>query len=275
MAIMEMIDIGVNLTNELFTNDITEVITRAQSAGVAQMIVTGCDLPHSTQAIALSKQYPEILFATAGIHPHYAEACTSTLKTALAQLSTSPEIVAIGECGLDYCRNLKPKQTQREVFEFQIELAIQTKKPLFLHQREAHADLLAIMDQYRHYANSAVVHCFTGDRNQLNAYLDRGWYIGITGWLCDERRGTHLHSLVRHIPRDRLMIETDAPYLLPRSMHPLPKKRRNEPCFLSHILSELAKYRGEPQEITVQNTTRVARHFFNLPSPQHARNTQL
>ena len=178
-------------------------------------------------------------------------------------------MVAVGECGLDYFRDFVPRSVQQTAFERQLELASATKKPVFLHQRDAHADFLAIMRQFEGRLGPAVVHCFTGTSKELSAYLDQGWFIGLTGWLCDERRGAHLRPLVRHIPSDRLMLETDAPYLLPRTLRPRPPNGRNEPCFLRHLLEEVAKERrGSPEEIGEQ-TTRVARSFFGLPPALH------
>lgn len=177
----------------------------------------------------------------------------------------------MGECGLDYFRDFAPRPAQHKAFERQLQLAADNGKPLFLHQRDAHEDFLAIMRSFEGRLGAAVVHCFTGTREELFAYLDRDYYIGITGWLCDERRGAHLRELVRNIPANRLMIETDAPYLLPRTLKPMPKDRRNEPMFLSHIVEELARDRGEDVAVTAANSTAAARAFFRLPEPAGAK----
>src|SRR5690606_5366825 len=139
--------------------------------------------------------------------------------------------------------------------------------PLFLHQRDAHADFVAIMKDFEGRLGPAVVHCFTGTREELFDCLDRDWHIGITGWLCDERRGAHLRAIVKDIPANRLMVETDAPYLLPRTLHPMPKDRRNEPAFLPHIVEALAHDRGEAVAVTAANATATTRAFFGLPAP--------
>ncbi len=185
-------------------------------------------------------------------------------------LHAHPEVVAVGECGLDYNRDFSPRPAQRRAFERQLQLAADLAvdgvgKPLFLHQRDAHDDFLAMMKNFDGRLGPAVVHCFTAERRELFDYLDRDWHIGITGWLCDERRGAHLRELVKHIPAGRLMIETDAPYLLPRTLRPLPKDRRNEPAFLAHIVEELARDRGEPVTLTAANATAATRAFFGLP----------
>ena len=262
---MTLIDIGANLTHDSFDRDRDAVLQRARDAGVAQLVVTGASREHSPLALQLAQQHPGFLYATAGVHPHHALEYTAECDAELRALHAHAEVVAVGECGLDYFRDLAPRPAQHRAFERQLQLAADTGKPLFLHQRDAHADFLALMRQFDGKLGPAVVHCFTGTREELFDYLDRDWYIGITGWLCDERRGAHLRELVRNIPAARLMIETDAPYLLPRTLKPLPKDRRNEPAFLAHIVEELARDRGEDVAATAAATTATARGFFRLP----------
>jgi TatD DNase family protein len=170
--------------------------------------------------------------------------------------------VAIGECGLDFNRNYSPHPDQEKWFIAQVELALELKKPLFLHSRDAHPRSSEILKSFK--VKTAVAHCFTGEREELHAYLDLGLYIGITGWICDERRGRHLVELVREIPRERLLLETDAPYLTPRDMQPQPKARRNEPAFLPHILKAVAGALGRPAEEVALETARNARQLFAL-----------
>jgi len=262
---MHLIDIGANLTHDSFDQDRDAVIARARAAGVVQMVVTGASREHSPKALDLARHYPGILFATAGVHPHHASEYTDECDAEMRALHTAPEVVAVGECGLDYFRDFSPRPAQRMAFERQLQLASESGKPLFLHQRDAHADFIAIMDNFNGRLGPAVVHCFTGTRAELFDYLDRDWHIGITGWLCDERRGQHLRELVSAIPAGHLMLETDAPYLLPRTLSPLPKDRRNEPAFLPHIAAELARDRGEDMALTAANATATARAFFRLP----------
>jgi TatD DNase family protein len=262
---MTLIDIGANLTHDSFDRDRDAVLQRARDAGVAQLVVTGASREHSPLALQLAQQHPGFLYATAGVHPHHALEYTAECDAELRALHAQAEVVAVGECGLDYFRDLAPRPAQHRAFERQLQLAADTGKPLFLHQRDAHADFLALMRQFDGKLGAAVVHCFTGTREELFDYLDRDWHIGITGWLCDERRGAHLRELVKNIPASRLMIETDAPYLLPRTLTPLPKDRRNEPAFLAHIAEELARDRGEDVAATAASTTATARGFFRLP----------
>ncbi|MGE8226172.1 MAG: TatD family hydrolase [Stenotrophomonas sp.] len=262
---MQLIDIGANLTHESFDRDLDAVLERARAAGVVQMVITGASREHSPMALELAQRHPGFLYATAGVHPHHASEYTDECDAEMRALHTHPEVVAVGECGLDFNRDFSPRPSQRKAFERQLQIASENGKPLFLHQRDAHDEFIAMMKNFDGKLGPAVVHCFTAERRELFDYLDRDWYIGITGWLCDERRGAHLRELVKHIPAERLMIETDAPYLLPRTMRPLPKDRRNEPAFLSHIVEELARDRGEDVAVTAANATAATRAFFRLP----------
>lgn len=215
-----LIDIGVNLMHRSFHQDREQIVERAAEKGVSPLVITGTSVRNSTEAARYAARYPGQLYATAGVHPHDAKSCNSQTIAQLKALAVLPQVVAIGECGLDYNRDFSPRDVQREWFAKQIRLAIELQLPLFLHEREAFADFMAILKEQG--APKAVVHCFTGTRAELAAYLDMGLYIGITGWICDERRGKHLQQLVRSIPLDRLMIETDAPFLTPRDLKEKP-----------------------------------------------------
>ena len=261
---MELIDIGANLGHESFVHDLDAVLARARAAGVVQMVVTGASRAGSLQALEIARAHPGVLYATAGVHPHHAIEYTDEADADLRELHRAPELVAVGECGLDYHRDFSPRPAQRRAFERQLQIAADTGKPVFLHQRDAHEDFMAIMENFRGRIGPAVVHCFTGSEQQLRECLDADFHIGITGWLCDERRGLHLREMVRHIPAHRLMIETDAPYLLPRTVRPLPSHRRNEPMYLRHIVEELAADRGESAQATAAASTATARAFFRL-----------
>jgi TatD DNase family protein len=262
---MRLIDIGANLTHSAFRHDLPAVLARAHGAGVTRMIVTGADAAGSQAALALARAHPGVLYATAGVHPHHARDFDDPTETRLRELHAQPEVVAVGETGLDYHRNFSPREAQLAAFERQLALAIACGKPLFLHQRDAHADFLACLDNVQGKIGRAVVHCFTGERQELFDYLDRGFHIGITGWICDERRGAHLRELVRAIPAERLMLETDAPYLLPRNLRPMPSHRRNEPMYLAHICAEVARDRGEDPATTAAHASATTIAFFDLP----------
>ena len=259
-----LIDIGANLTHSSFQSDLDAVLTRARDNGITQLIVSGADAQGSRDALTLARKHPSLLYATAGVHPHHAKDFHGETEALLSELQSQKEVVAVGETGLDYNRNFSPREAQLFAFERQLGLAIACGKPVFLHQRDAHADLLSCLDNVRDRISRAVVHCFTGEKKELFDYLDRDFYIGITGWICDERRGVHLRELVKSIPKDRLMLETDAPYLLPRDLRPMPSHRRNEPMYLPHICAEVARNRNEESDITAANATRTARKFFDI-----------
>jgi TatD DNase family protein len=259
-----MIDIGANLTHAAFTHDLQDVVSRARAAGVESMIVTGTTAEESVRAGEIASRFG--LYSTVGMHPHHAKDFDRHTVKSLRQAASHPRVVAIGECGLDFNRNYSPHPAQEECFVAQIELAFSLSKPLFLHSRDAHPRFGKILKE--HKVEKAVAHCFTGEREELRAYVELGLYVGITGWICDERRGRHLIDLVREIPRDRLLLETDAPYLTPRDLHPQPKARRNEPAFLPHIARAVARALGRPVEEVAAETTRNARALFGLSGLQ-------
>ncbi len=261
---MDLIDIGCNLTHDSFDADRDAVIEAARSAGVVQMIVTGATESGSIAAHELAGTRPELLHATAGVHPHHAEEVSADTLSTLAELHAHDRVVAVGECGLDYFRDLSPRAAQRRAFEKQLELAVDCGKPVFLHQRDAHDDFVAIFREFRPQLAGAVVHCFTDTREALLEYLEMDCHIGITGWICDERRGKHLKEFVHEIPGDRLMIETDAPYLKPRNMKPKIKTRRNEPQWLPWVAETVAACRGVSAKELAAETSATARRFFGL-----------
>ncbi|MDH5611744.1 MAG: TatD family hydrolase [Gammaproteobacteria bacterium] len=262
---IKYIDIGVNLTGHLFRDDLNEVLKRAMQAGIEEMIVTGTDVEHSRAAIELCQQHPQQLYATAGVHPHHADEYTSDTSRQLAELGKENCVLAMGECGLDYNRNFSTRENQRKAFDAQLELTTEIKKPAFLHQRDAHKDFVAMLKNIRPQLNNAVVHCFTGTSAEVNDYLELDMYVGITGWICDERRGRDLQQAVKEIPLDKVMLETDSPYLLPRDLAEKPvKKRRNEPCYLPHIAKIVAMHMGVELEELEQAALANTKRFFNI-----------
>ena len=261
-----LIDIGINLAHDSYDRDRDAVIARAHAAGVVQMVVTGATLAGSARAVALARAHPGRLFATAGVHPHHAADLDAASLAGLAELARDPTVVAVGECGLDYFRNLSPPAAQRQAFHWQLELAARVGKPVFLHQRDAHDEFIAILREHAPHWRG-VAHCFTGSAEQLHAYLQLGLAIGITGWICDERRGAHLLALMPQVPAERLLLETDGPYLLPRDLNPKPASRRNEPAYLPHIAAAVAQARGATLESLARSSTTAARALFALPTP--------
>jgi len=239
-----MFDIGVNLASSQFSHDRDEVVARAQAADLSGMLLTGTNLHESQQAQQFARLYPHC-WSTAGVHPHDSSSWSQETESNIRELAALPEVVAIGECGLDFNRNFSTPEAQERAFVAQLALASELSMPVFLHCRDAHSRFLTLLDPWLDKLPGAVLHCFTGTLSEAQDCLDRGMYLGITGWICDERRGLELREVLPHIPAERLFVETDAPYLLPRDLATKPKSRRNEPAYLKHILQSVAGLRGD------------------------------
>lgn len=256
-----MFDIGINLTNRQFAADRHAVVVRAIQAGVKGMLITGTSLKESRAAQTLALEYPNYCWSTAGVHPHDASGWSDECAEQIYQLLEKPQTVAVGECGLDFNRKFSTPKQQENAFSAQLAIAAELGMPLFLHCRDAYPRFIELLKPWLPKVPAAVVHCFTDDRQALEDYLSLGLYIGITGWVCDERRGLELRKLVRFIPENKLLLETDAPYLLPRNLEPKPASRRNEPAYLPHILREVAALREVDAdalgETTHQNALRL------------------
>lgn len=257
-----LIDIGVNLTHKSFANDREKLLSNAEAQGVQACIITGLDLRSSELGAEYAQNRPGRLYSTAGFHPHNAKSFTREAENVLRRLWALPQVVAVGECGLDFDRNFSPPAQQETCFEAHLGLAAENGKPLFLHERKAHRRFTEMLAAHKGAHTRAVVHCFTGNREELRSYLDLGCYIGITGWLCDERRGHDLREAVRYAPLDRLMLETDSPFLAPRNMKPIPP--RNEPAYLPHVLQGLAEALGKPAAEIAPVVYANTRSFFGL-----------
>ena len=262
--ISPLIDIAVNLASSQFKDNQSEIIARAHNANVKAMIALGCNLTSSEQALSFAKTFPGSVYATAGIHPHDASSFTASTVNSLKLLAGQPEVVAIGECGLDYNRDFSPRDQQRHAFEQQLQLAIELELPVITHQRDAHDDFIEILARYRNRLTNVVLHCFTGTESELLDCIELDLHIGITGWICDERRGLELQRIVKLIPDNRLMLETDAPFLLPRNMRPKPKSRTNEPAFLPHIAQDIANARQQDLASLLDYCYKNTVKFFNL-----------
>lgn len=261
---MQLIDIGVNLTNKRLRYDVEDILEQASKVGVTQLVITGTSIHHSKMAIDLCQLYPHQLFSTAGVHPHDAKDWSEEATGELDSMLSKPCVRAIGETGLDFNRMFSPRDQQVDVFQQQLELACAHDKPVFLHQRDAFETFINVLKEYRHRLKNAVVHCFTDNKKALYALLDLDCHIGITGWICDERRGKELQSLVKDIPANRLMLETDAPYLLPRDLPAKPPNRTNLPQYLPHILRSVAFHRNiDPDRLAAQ-VLHTSKLFFNI-----------
>ncbi len=266
---MQLVDIGVNLTHDSFARERPAVLERAYAAGVGQLLLTGTSLEVSAASLELCEELDpdgERLFATAGVHPHDASGWNAASPRALSELLAHPRLRAVGECGLDFNRDFSPRPAQQRALEDQLALAAEYRLPVFLHERDASERMLEILREHRDSLTGAVVHCFTGERRALYGYLDLDLYIGITGWICDERRCGELPELVHDIPAQRLLLETDAPYLVPRTLRPRP--RHNEPALLPEVCREVARLRGESAKQLAASSTAAARTLFALPELQ-------
>ena len=259
-----LIDIGANIAHDSFDEDRSEMMQRAANAGVARIIITGSSDESNDRAAKLAEQSPGILYSTAGVHPHHASDYDDDSDALIRTLIQKDSVVAVGECGLDYFRNFSSREAQLEAFKRQLDIAKNSGLPVFLHQRDAHDDFVEILEPALPDLSRAVAHCFTGEGESLREYVAMGLYIGITGWICDERRGKHLHDIVSIVPDDRLLVETDAPYLLPRTIRPKPKSRRNEPMYLPEVVRVIAEARGQSEEHVARISTENAERFFGL-----------
>ncbi len=272
----DLVDIGANLSDERLNHDEAAVIERAGDAGISQIIHIGTQPISVQDGIDMSACYPKKVFTTAGLHPHIADQGDRKSMDLLRNLAKDPAVVAIGETGLDFYRQISPREDQERVFAAMMDIAVDNGLPLFVHVRDAHARCAEMLAERRDALSSIVVHCFTGQRDELRRYLDMDAHIGITGWICDERRGVHLQRLVAEIPLSRLMLETDSPYLLPRTMPRDERRRwlavsgRNEPCTLPYILQTVAQHSGREAAQVARGTTATARRFFGLPAPAPA-----
>ena len=261
---MDLIDIGANLTHSSFARDFQQVVDNARSAGLKHIILTGTDLATSEAASRFAGANPDFFSGTAGFHPHVARSFNAERRAAVAALCELEQVVAVGETGLDFNRDYSPRRNQLDCFEQHLEIAAAVGKPLFLHQRDAHEQFLGVLKRHRQRVVGGVVHCFTDTLAALRDYLDLDMHIGVTGWICDERRGVELQSIVRRIPLDRLLLETDAPYLLPRNLRPKPSGRRNEPKYLTAVLDKVAECMGKDREEIAGRTTENAIRLFGL-----------
>tara|TARA_A100001037_G_scaffold287807_2_gene297731 strand:+ start:1928 stop:2716 length:789 start_codon:yes stop_codon:yes gene_type:complete len=255
-------DIGVNLLHTQLADDLDGVLERARSAGVDRLMITATNLDEAHRAIALCDSHGPGLWCTAGIHPHDAKQAQPGWQGRLTELAGHHRITAIGETGLDFNRNFSPPAVQRAVFVEQLAVAVELGKPVFVHERDTDGEVASLLAEFAPKLPGAVVHCFTGSAADLRAYLEAGFYIGITGWVTERKRGAALRELVRKIPLERLLVETDAPFLRPQNA-PTTKHRRNEPALLTYVVAQLAELyscsTSELAEVTSRNATELFR----------------
>ena len=257
----KLFDIGANLTHESFEKDLKQVLERAIKNGINNICITGCNLLDSKKALEIAQLFPDNLITTCGIHPHYADSFNKNSMLEIFDICQNNIVKAIGETGLDFNRNYSDKNKQIESFLNHIKIANKLNLPMFLHQRDAHQDFMDCINTEKPEVK-CVVHCFTGQKNALEEYLIKDFYIGLTGWICDPKRGAHLEELIPIIPLDKLLIETDSPYLLPKNLKV--KGRRNEPSFLNEILKKVVDVRKETESEIKEALLKNSLYFFNL-----------
>ncbi|MBU3024033.1 TatD family hydrolase [Aestuariibacter sp. A3R04] len=228
---MNWFDAGVNLLDGRLDAD--EVIEHALHAGVSRLCLITTAPNEWERAASLYCRYPDVLRYTVGCHPHNAKLMTAADFSTLEAHLSSPGVVAVGECGLDFNRDFSPRDVQEQVFKAQLDLAVVHRKPVYLHERDAFDKQLACLNAVSEQLVGGIAHCFTGDVSAMHAYLKLGLHIGVTGWVCDPKRGGALRESVAKLPLNRLILETDAPYLFPKNRRP--RARNNEPAFISSV----------------------------------------
>ena len=235
-----LFDIACNFSSDRFDKDLDLVIERAQISGVNKFLLVSASLTDFNKIYKIYNNNSANSFYSIGVHPHHANEININENKKMKDMISKYSPSCIGETGLDFFRNLSTYEEQIYAFEEQIKLAIEFNKPLYLHQRDSHEDFIKIINKYKNSLPKCVVHCFTGTQSELDDYLDLDFYIGLTGWICDERRNVELRQSIKNIPLNKLMIETDCPYLIPRNLENKPKNNRNEPSFLPHIAEEIS-----------------------------------
>lgn len=254
---MAWFDAGVNLLDSRF--NVTEVVNASIANNVTRLCIITTHPNEWEPAAELAAAYPEHVCYTVGVHPHNAKEVTSSHWAQLHTAAQQPGVVAIGECGLDFNRNFSPPDTQLTVFKQQLLIAADLQLPVYLHERDAFTEQLDCLQPMMSSLSGGIAHCFTGTASQMQAYLDLGLYIGVTGWVCDDKRGHDLRDAVLSLPLERLILETDAPYLYPKSRKP--RQRHNQPAFLPYIGEAVARMCdqqvSEVERISYANTIRL------------------
>lgn len=258
---MKLFDTHCHLNDMAYDKDIDAVIERVHDAGVAACMIVGTDKASSIKAVALAESINGI-YASVGIHPHEAQSCSESILECLINLAANPKVCAWGEIGLDFNRMYSPQNDQEKWFIRQLEIADRCNLPVIFHERDSKGRLLEIVRVYYKKEKKGVVHCFSGNRAELEQYINLGLYIGITGILTLKKRGADLRKLAPVIPVEQILIETDAPYLTPA-----PEKnhtRRNEPAFVRTVLLKLAEVRNEDPEYLASVTWENSCRLFNI-----------
>ena len=259
---MQWFDTGVNLLDPRF--DLEIVTQESVDAKVTDVLVISSDIDESQRAISLMQKSPLNnlrLHATAGVHPHYADNIKPESWTKLRALLADNKIAAVGECGLDFNRNFSTQNNQINAFDTQLKIAVEYQKGVYLHERDAFDTQYAMLQKVHHKLPFLVAHCFTGTSPQMHKYLDLGCYIGITAWVCDDKRGQDLQAAVASLPLDKLLLETDAPYLFPKTVRP--RAKQNAPKYIYAIAEKIAQIKQVSVEEIAHAAYQNANYLFN------------
>jgi len=283
--IFHLVDCGVNLTNPKFYNNTDYVIARALAAGVQKMVITGLKLNGCKSAVIMSKTRPNILYAAVGVHPHFVkDDWNDKTLDQLEELVKQHEVVAVGECGLDFNREYSPNELQVTTFRKQVQLAVRYQKALIVHERDAHEKILDVLKDFTSTLPPVVIHCFTGTAEEIKAYVDKGFYIGVTGFVCKEKHGAALRAAIKDgtLPLNRIVVQTNAPYMTPNTpreeMDPVSKTliehcfADNEPCTLSIIVRCIAKCLSQEVRTIADQCTETAMNVFRFHKADETNN---
>tara|TARA_Y100000389_G_scaffold204577_1_gene258105 strand:+ start:4770 stop:5576 length:807 start_codon:yes stop_codon:yes gene_type:complete len=258
-----LFDIGANLLDRQLFKNFNEIVSKCKTNNIKKIIITSSHIDDTYKAKELIDREPDLLFTTVGFHPHNAKDYKDEYYERMVELCNLDYVKAIGECGLDYKRNYSNKNDQLYCFQKHLELATEINLPMFLHERDAHFDFSKILKEYIHQVEDVVVHCFTGDKTTLEDYLDMGCYIGLTGWITDPNRGHHLHDIIKYIPSNKLMIETDSPYLMPYSYN-IDRNKYNEPSNLVYVLDAVSCILKKDKRLLANELYNNTCKFFNI-----------
>lgn len=275
--IFHLVDCGVNLTNPKFHQNTDYVIARALAAGVQKMVITGLKLAGSKSAVIMSKTRPNILYAAVGVHPHFVkDDWNDKTMEQLEELVKQPEVVAVGECGLDFNRNYSPEELQLSTFKKQVQLAVRHQKALIVHERDSHQGILDVLKDFESTLPPVVIHCFTGTAEQIKTYVGKGFYIGVTGFVCKEKHGAALRAAIKDgtLPLKNIVVQTNAPYMTPNTpreeIDPVSKSLLehcfvdNEPCTLSIIVRCIARCLSKEPKAVADQCTENAMNVFRF-----------
>jgi len=254
-----LVDAHAHLDDEKFEGDLEAVLERARQAGVGRIVTAGSDIASSEACVRLASEYRGFVYAAVGLHPHDARLFDESAGARLRELAGADGVAAVGETGLDYHYENSPRETQRRVFAFHIELALEAGLPVVVHCREAFAECLEIVRGYEGAGLRGVAHCFSGSAEDAHAFLEMGFLISFGG-VVTYRNAERVRRVAAGIPLDRTLVETDSPYLAPQGK----RGQRNEPAFVTEVAARLAELHGVSMDAVASATTRNAQELYGI-----------